>query len=703
MSSADKERMKALEAARALEQRGQFDTAVKVYMQLGATQEAARVLASNGKYGEAGNLLLTGLGVSVGEIHRLEGDPRRQAYLAASYFSKAGDVPTAVDILVELGERARAAELLERGGDHLAAERLRSRKGGMYVPAGDSAQRRAVGGAAVNLEAARKLEKEGKLDLAVQTYVQIKHYAEAGRILGKLRRFAEAANMFAEGGLPYEAGLCYLEAGDTGKGLDNLVRVPRNDRRYREAADKVVRVAATLKLLDFQIEHFLTKYISMGPSGEGDLETFYILSRLYEQHDLVENAKEALKKILEVKPGYRDAAALVARYEAETKVGAAVYEKIRDEDAGFRGERRVGAQQGRPKMPGLPALPELPDLPPMPQIAGLSGYPPPPQAGYSAAVAGTIYSAGAPPSPITGVSPPQPAAAVPPSDPEVGFAQGTVVAGRYELKTKLGQGGMAMVFKAWDIELEEDIALKVFMQPIPDAKAQAETQKRFKQELKLSRQLSHPNIIRLYDIGVHAGYRYISMELLVGHSLQDLIENGPMEFGRGLGYMVQACAGLQAAHDQGVIHRDIKPENLFVTNEDAVKVMDFGIAKNAFGPGLTIAGQVAGTPEYMAPEQITNFSTVTAAADLYSLGLVMYRTFAGALPFQHDELMPLLMMHVNQIPRSPRELNPAIPEDLEAVILKLLEKDPTRRFANCRELARAIQQIRLRFRRDGGS
>jgi eukaryotic-like serine/threonine-protein kinase len=701
VSASDKERARALEAARALEQRGQFDSAIKVYVQLGASQEAARVLASQSKYGEAGNLLVSGLGVSIGEFHKLEGDARRQAYLAASYFSKAGNMQTAVEILVEIGERARAAELLERGGDHLAAERLRSKKSGGYVPSADSGPRRGIGGAAVNMDAARKLEKEGKLDLAVQAYVQIKHYGEAGRILAKLSRFADAANLFAEGGLPYEAGLCYLEAGDTGKGVDNLVRVPRNDRRYREAAAKVVRVAAGLNLLDFQIEHFLTNYISSGPAGESDLETFYILSRLYEQHDLVENAKEALKKILEVSPAYRDAAARLQRYEADTKVGAAVYEKIRDEDAGFRGERRVGGQPGKPKLPGLPALPDLPDLPPAPQIAGLTGYMSQPQAPNLAATAGTIFSAGAAQAPQqSGASPPAMAAPLPP--PEEGFAQGVVVAARYELKSKLGQGGMATVWKAWDLELEEDVALKVFMQPIPDAKAQAETQQRFKQELKLSRQLSHPNIIRLYDIGVHAAHRYISMELLVGHALQDLIENGPMEFGRGLGYMVQACAGLQAAHDQGVIHRDIKPENLFVTNDDVLKVMDFGIAKNAFGPGLTIAGMVAGTPEYMAPEQITNFSSVTAATDLYSLGLVMYRMFTGTLPFQHDELMPLLMMHVNQAPRSPREWNPAIPEDLEAVILKLLEKDPARRFANGRELARALQQIRPRFRRDGG-
>ena len=277
------------------------------------------------------------------------------------------------------------------------------------------------------------------------------------------------------------------------------------------------------------------------------------------------------------------------------------------------------------------------------------------------------------------------------------FAVGNTIAGRYRLDAELGQGGMAIVYRAHDLELEEDIALKVFLQQVLDPKMQEESLGRFKQELKLSRQLTHPNIIRLYDIGLYHGHRYISMELLRGSVLEDLLDK-PMEFERGMGYLVQACVGLQAAHDKGVVHRDIKPDNLFVTTEGTVKVMDFGIAKNTAGRGLTIAGMTAGTPEYMAPEQISGFSSVTGAADMYSLGMIAYRMFTGRVAFEHEELTPLLMMHLQVPPKPPRQLNPQIPEELEKTILKLLAKKPEERFRSCNELGRHLTELMTKLR-----
>ena len=272
------------------------------------------------------------------------------------------------------------------------------------------------------------------------------------------------------------------------------------------------------------------------------------------------------------------------------------------------------------------------------------------------------------------------------------FEVGNTIAGRYRLEKKIGQGGMATVFHARDLELEEEVALKVFgvMQSSEVLVA------RFKQELKLSRQLQHPNIIRLYDIGIHDGHRYISMELLVGRSLKESMEQ-PIDLARALDYLVQACTGLQAAHDAGVIHRDVKPDNFFVTAPGVLKVMYFGIAKQFAAPGVTVMGSIAGTPLYMSPEQIGNFSTVTAATDLYALGICAYELFTGAVPFNHAELVPLLMMQLNEQPAPPSKRNPSIPAELEAVILKLLEKDPARRFASARELGAALTTIRDRY------
>jgi hypothetical protein len=442
------------------------------------------------------------------------------------------------------------------------------------------------------------------------------------------------------------------------------------------------------------------------------LEAFYTLADMYERHNLVTNAKEALTKILAKNPNYRDAAEKLEILKQQTKGSQAVYEKIGEEERAFKGDRLVGAPAARKAdATGLPELPEIPDLPPPPKITGMNLTPDGTQASSQAGsgVETTMAISGGGVPGVPGV--PQATVAVhggaaqegvpQPVEPEDrGFVVGNTIANRYRLDGELGRGGMAIVFRAHDLELEEDIALKVFLQQVLDPAMQKESLDRFKQELKLSRQLNHANIIRLYDIGLHHGHRYLSMELLKGSVLEDLLDR-PMDFARGIAYLIQACAGLQAAHDKGVIHRDIKPDNLFITSDETVKVMDFGIAKNTYGRGLTIAGMTAGTPEYMAPEQISGFSSVTAAADMYSLGMIAYRMFTGQVAFEHEELTPLLMMHLQMPPKPPRQLNPSIPEELEKIILRLLAKKPEDRYKSCRELAQNLKQLSTDLRRSG--
>ena len=239
--------------------------------------------------------------------------------------------------------------------------------------------------------------------------------------------------------------------------------------------------------------------------------------------------------------------------------------------------------------------------------------------------------------------------------------------------------------------LDEEVALKVFMTIDDDTMIE-----RFKQELKLSRKLNHPNIIRLYDIGVFNHRRYISMELLKGDTLKNMLGE-PMPFAQGIDFLIQSANGLQVAHDKGVIHRDIKPDNLFVTEDARVKVMDFGIAKQTATRGLTAAGMIAGTPEYMSPEQINNFSKVGPSTDLYALGIVAYEMFTGRVPFWDEELMTLLMMHVTRPPRPPSKRNAEIPPPLEKCILKLLQKDPALRHQSCNELADELEGMKAQF------
>jgi serine/threonine protein kinase len=270
------------------------------------------------------------------------------------------------------------------------------------------------------------------------------------------------------------------------------------------------------------------------------------------------------------------------------------------------------------------------------------------------------------------------------------FAPGVVLAKRYRLEELIGRGGMSLVYRAMDLELQDSVALKIFTQPTnEDALA------RFKQEVLLARQLIHRNVVRVYDLGTALGARFLTMELLVGQDLHTKMSHG-LSLREGVDLLIQACAGLEAAHASGVIHRDVKPENLFVTRENVVKVTDFGIAKQSSQRGLTVAGMVVGTPEYMAPEQAHGHMEVTPQADLYSLGIILYYLTTGTLPFRHAELVPLLMMHVTQAPEAPRKLNPSLPVDVESLVLQLLEKEASRRPASARVVGERLIDLRLR-------
>lgn len=297
--------------------------------------------------------------------------------------------------------------------------------------------------------------------------------------------------------------------------------------------------------------------------------------------------------------------------------------------------------------------------------------------------------------------PPRPSSPLPKTVPidESVPRVGARFAERYQLQELIGEGGSASVYRALDLELNEPVALKLFF-PAPAAENDTMVA-RFKLELSLSRMLSHPNIIRLFDLGSQGPWRYLTMELLEGSDLATLlIERGTaLPIAEGLRYLEQVCTGLQAAHDHGVVHRDIKPQNLFITSHGEVKVMDFGIARKLSSPGVTVVGTIAGTPEYMSPEQINGFSDVTHATDLYSLGVTAYQVFTGALPFNQTELTRLLIAQASELPPPPRDRNPAIPPMLEAVLLRCLEKDPARRPSSAAALSHMLQTIRASVER----
>jgi serine/threonine-protein kinase len=694
----DQSRAEILEVARSLVRKGEVDAAVRTFLRAGAFDEAAGALASVRRFADAGHLIMDSLGVGTALLGGLDADRKKLAGKAAVCFAQAGEVKRAVEIFLGLGDPVRAADLMEKSGDKIGAAKLRAQAESKGAAAWATTPGEASGrGQTTNKAIAQRLEKAGQLGEAMQVYLQLKELAEAARIAHQLGRFAEAAQLYENAAKHYEAAVCYSKSGDTGRCLDCLVRVGSDHPQYRMSCVQAIKVSADLNVLDFKLDHFLTQFLRDAPRDAREAEALYVLGKQYRTHDFPDSAREVYEKILAVHTGgYRDVAEKLAAIDEESKGSRRVFEAIVRQDAAFHGEaakraKGVDAPHRTAVAPKVTALPDLPDLPP---LAGSATNDPvmarpiaqtvhaSPDA-RPAAVSAAPAAMSAPP--VASSSAPAPAPAAASVAP---LAPGLVVNGRYRLDVKLGEGGMASVYRATDIELGETIAMKFFMESSDE-----EMISRFKQELTLSRQLTHPNIVRLYDIGSHGAQKFITMELLEGRDLGALHGGRAMEVGRALGYLIQACEGLAVAHERGIVHRDIKPANFFVTKDDVLKVMDFGIAKGKTKTALTRVGFIAGTPEYMSPEQITAFASVTQLSDLYSLGIVAYELVTGTVPFE-GELVQILHQHAAVDPVLPRMRKADIPKDLEEVIMKLLEKEPAQRVQSCRELATILRMLR---------
>jgi eukaryotic-like serine/threonine-protein kinase len=272
------------------------------------------------------------------------------------------------------------------------------------------------------------------------------------------------------------------------------------------------------------------------------------------------------------------------------------------------------------------------------------------------------------------------------------LAPGKVLGSRFELLTVLGGGGMGVVYKARDRELGDLVALKVLKRELWEDTTQLE---RLKDELRLARKITHPNVLRTYDFGELDGIHFISMEYVRGVTLRYMLDQSErLPFSAGLRVSKQLCAGLAAAHAQGVVHRDIKPDNLILDQAGNAKLMDFGIARpiTRQGPGVTQEGWVVGTPQFMAPEQLEG-RPVDARTDVYSTGVVLYEIFTGRLPFTGATAAQVMLQHLNDTPPAPRQFWADIPQRLEAAILKCLDKTPGQRYANAEALLAELERV----------
>lgn len=282
-----------------------------------------------------------------------------------------------------------------------------------------------------------------------------------------------------------------------------------------------------------------------------------------------------------------------------------------------------------------------------------------------------------------------------PVDPLIGFT----LDDKYRIEARLGIGGMGTVYRARHLLIDRAVAVKVLSQRFVEDDA---AQMRFRREAKAAGRLQHQNAVAVTDFGQTAeGYVYIVMELLEGRTLRDVLaKEAPLDTARAVALMLQTSAAVAAAHEAGIIHRDLKPANIFIVHNSelpsVVKVLDFGIAKLAADTleedeahTLTQVGAMIGTPRYMSPEQCDG-AELTPAADVYSLGVILYEMLTGIVPFSGSTPLAIAMKHTAEAPRPPRDFVTSIPATLEAVVLHALEKSPEKRPADAAEFRREL-------------
>jgi protein kinase-like protein len=267
----------------------------------------------------------------------------------------------------------------------------------------------------------------------------------------------------------------------------------------------------------------------------------------------------------------------------------------------------------------------------------------------------------------------------------VAIGQGTRL-GQYEVQDFIGQGAMGVVYRAYHAQLERTGAIKVMQAITPDP----DTVARFRREAQAIAKLRHPNIVDVYDFGEHNGTPYMIVEYIPGGSLAGRMQHGPLDVATSLRYLRGIAAGLDYAHNHGVVHRDVKPANVLMTNEESPVLADFGLAKLLEGSSLkSMTGVTTGTPAYMAPEQVTG-NKVGPPADRYSLATIAYEMLTGVIPFEGEPLMQLLYSQVHRMPPSASSRNPALSPEVDAVLNRGLAKDPAARWGSSTELVEAL-------------
>jgi tRNA A-37 threonylcarbamoyl transferase component Bud32 len=274
--------------------------------------------------------------------------------------------------------------------------------------------------------------------------------------------------------------------------------------------------------------------------------------------------------------------------------------------------------------------------------------------------------------------------------PSKGLERGTTFARRFEIIEEIGRGGMGTVYKAYDSKIREVVALKLLK---PEIASDIEVIERFRNELKLARQVSHRHVCRMYDLGEEWLSIYISMEYVAGEDLKSFIRrSGHLNEPKAIDLARQILEGLVEAHRLGVVHRDLKPQNIMIDKDGNAKIMDFGIARSLHTKGVTGTGVIIGTPEYMAPEQAEG-RDIDHRVDIYALGAILFEMVTGRVPFEGATPLSVVLKHRSEPPADPQTLNAQISAGLSRVILKCLEKQKERRYRTAAEVLEDLSAV----------
>ena len=263
--------------------------------------------------------------------------------------------------------------------------------------------------------------------------------------------------------------------------------------------------------------------------------------------------------------------------------------------------------------------------------------------------------------------------------------------GRYEIHELIGVGGMALVYRAYDQIDDRTVAIKILKD---EFLGNEDFIRRFKNESKAIAVLSHPNIVKVYDVSFGDQIQYIVMEYIDGITLREYLDQQKeIKWKEAIHFTVQILRALQHAHEKGIIHRDIKPQNIMLLQDGTIKVTDFGIARFSRNETRTMTDKAIGSVHYIAPEQARGDLT-DEKADIYSVGVMLYEMITGQLPFEADNAVSVAIMQLQADPRPPKDINPAIPDGLEEITLKAMQKDPSQRYQSAAEMLRDIEQFR---------